>query len=289
MATEQCTVPPPPPLPPRQNIGKVVLSPGTTTAADTPVSDYLSEHWGRLTGSDDSLHIISTFRSLKPVAQNGPQCGIVALSMAAQLLQPAPAVSVDCIFDMAKAMNFTAKGEMFSVESMKLLAERALQCRARVLRCGLEQTVAEILRHLLRGNPVLVPYDSDGNYEPCLKRGRSAHWAVLHGFCAAVPRATATEVAGHLHADPHHERLHHVMPEQQLPPGYTEELVASSSNAFVYARQGKSRRYGLWNLEALLASNRNLIEVTTKHDASQFVLPDGGPAEGLAGKVLLLW
>ncbi|XP_064485016.1 actin maturation protease-like isoform X2 [Ornithodoros turicata] len=184
MTTEQVCNPPPPPSlpPPPQNWSKSV---GFTKWTEVPIGDYISKHWNRLTNDDDSMHVVSTFCTLNPVIQNGPQCGIVALSMATQLLKAS--VTVDRICQEAQILKFTAKGEMFSVENMKVLAETVLgTCDAQVLHSS-SSAPGQIIMHLLQGKPLLVPYDSDHNFEPCMRNGQSAHWAVLHGTLLAEP------------------------------------------------------------------------------------------------------
>uniref|UniRef100_UPI000B4DC924 actin maturation protease n=1 Tax=Lonchura striata TaxID=40157 RepID=UPI000B4DC924 len=68
------------------------------------------------------------------------------------------------------------------------LAQELLPCRAELLQGGLGgPNRARILRHLLGGQPLLVPYDGDSNHAPCCRRGHRAHWALLNGLLLAVP------------------------------------------------------------------------------------------------------
>ena len=54
-------------------------------------------------------------------------------------------------------------------------------CKADVVDGNLFTNRLLLLKYLLLGWPVLVPYDNDKNFEPCLKNGHKAHWAVLTG------------------------------------------------------------------------------------------------------------
>lgn len=172
---------------------------------------------------------------------------------------------------------------------MKTLAETCLgNCRAKLVR---DDRRAEVVGHLICGKPVLIPYDSDGNFEPCLKSGHTAHWAVLHGVCLIVNPSCLVEapLGSLLEQDLECTRMYHVrddLPEVGLSEAVPWALGAEA--VFVCGSQGKSRHVGLWDLELLLDSNRNLASIGPRHDASKFVVPDGGVAEGLSGQVLLL-
>ena len=39
-----------------------------------------------------------------------------------------------------------------------------------------------IVAHLMKGLPVLMPYDCDRDHRPCFKSGHKAHWALLKGM-----------------------------------------------------------------------------------------------------------
>lgn len=87
-------------------------------------------------------------------------------------------------------------------------------------------------------------------------------------------------------------RFHRKLPFKNcIPEEAITELVQLAEGreaaVFVYASQGKSRHTALWELGILLDSNKNLVDFTLKHDISEFVVPDGGVAEGLSNHVLL--
>uniref|UniRef100_G3MSI4 Actin maturation protease n=1 Tax=Amblyomma maculatum TaxID=34609 RepID=G3MSI4_AMBMU len=242
-ASEMIPPPPPPPPPPeeqRRQDGAALQRDHDTGVMDNPAVSLVEMQFEKIiTGFQDSI-AISRVSHLKQVLQKGPQCGLVALSMASQLLQGEP-VSVSTLFGMAKSLHFTKKGEMFSVENMKTLAEECLQkCSLEIV--SKEHRQAEIVRNLLRGKPVLIPYDSDGNFEPCLKRGRTAHWAVLHGICLVLrPSSLKGGLECLSQLDLQCQKVLHVgnsTPEEAI----TEFVKLAGSReavVYVYASQGK--------------------------------------------------
>ena len=59
---------------------------------------------------------------------------------------------------------------------------------------------------------------------------------------------------------------------------------------FVIAKQGKSRRYGLWSYLNLCESNNNLEELSPirETDERSYVIPENGVKGGLADQAILL-
>ena len=70
---------------------------------------------------------------------------------------------------------------MFSAQDMGSLGKKYYELTFEVIDSGLDDYV-QILNHLCRGYPVLIPYDEDRNHEPCLKKGNQSHWAVITGM-----------------------------------------------------------------------------------------------------------
>lgn len=235
-----------------------------------------------MTNGDESFSVISKLLPVKPLLQSGPQCGLVAFCMASQLLQSIP-IGVDEAFGTAKRLKFTNEGEMFSVENMLKLSKELLSCSCRIHHNLCE---GEVARLLLQGNPILIPYDSDRNFEPCLRGGRTAHWAVVHGLCLALPTSEVDFLRDSLTEDPQCHRILHLNDDSSLSDATVQDLLSRSVNTFAYGSQGKSRSVGLWHLDELLDSNRNLAEPGQRHDIARFVIPDGGVAVGLGGKLL---
>ncbi|CAL8350000.1 unnamed protein product [Arctogadus glacialis] len=218
--------------------------------------------------------------------QDGPQCGLVALWMAAHLRQPARPVAMETIVETALKRGYTAQGEMFSARDMALLAGEVCGCRADLLTGGMGgANAAAIVAHLRAGKPVLIPYDEDFNHEPCQRGGHRAHWAVASGVLLGVdsvcrdhaqpdPSLPWLHLAGGPTGAPHHP-----------PPG------APPREVYILAKQGKSLRYQLWRLEAAAESNGQLREMDPKRsgdDGARYVVPEGGVGAGLAGQVVLL-
>lgn len=156
--------------------------------------------------------------------------------------------------------------------------------RAEVRR-DLDRSAPEIIRHLCMGRPVLVPYDADSNYEPCLKSGARAHWATICGFCVAVSSDQVLEVGcktAPLGDPPDRHQIVHL--DHHQAARLFEQIKSHLSDLgriFVYARQGKTRRVQLWNFQQLVRSNRNLRQVSGRIMADPnrgpvMVLPGGG-------------
>mgnify|MGYP006952293390 FL=1 len=57
---------------------------------------------------------------------------------------------------------------------------------------------------------------------------------------------------------------------------------------YLIGRQGKSKHIGIWQFDELSKSNDNLIYFSNKRNNNDFVIPEGGPAQGLKGKAIIL-
>ncbi|XP_036392421.1 UPF0692 protein C19orf54 homolog [Megalops cyprinoides] len=214
--------------------------------------------------------------------QDGPQCGLVAMWMAAKLLKPPEGVSMERVVQTALERGYTAQGEIFSARDMAQLAEEVCECHSECLSGGMGgANTGPILKHLASGQPALIPYDEDFNHEPCLRNGHKAHWAVASGVLLGVAEAGLD--AAKFQNDP-------VLPWLLLPRGTPCWPVEGVQEVYILAKQGKSLRYQLWGLEGLVQSNAQLREMDPQRaaDGSPYILPPGGVEAGLAGKVVLL-
>ncbi|XP_072557078.1 actin maturation protease isoform X1 [Paramormyrops kingsleyae] len=214
--------------------------------------------------------------------QDGPQCGLVALWMAAQLLQPSADLSMENIVKTAMNQGYTAQGEIFSAHHMALLAEEVIGCWAERLTGGMGgANFCHILKHLADGQPILIPYDEDFNHEPCRRSGHRAHWAVASGVLLGLTHGSLN--SEDFCADP-------ALPWLLLPRHGCSGPTAGVQDAFIFAKQGKSLRYQLWSLELLTQSNAQLKEMDPQRaaDGSVYIVPQGGVGQGLAGQVVLL-
>ncbi|XP_042825360.1 UPF0692 protein C19orf54 homolog isoform X4 [Panthera tigris] len=193
----QAPIPPPPPLPPPPAVG----GPAPPHVFGLEKSQLLKEALEKAgpvpRSRDDVKRLLKLqkdrFRSdlqwilfcadLPSLIQEGPQCGLVALWMAGTLLAPPSGIPLERLVQMAVDRGYTAQGEMFSVANMGKLAQEALGCQAELLCGGLGGPNRDrVLRHLVSGHPLLIPYDEDFNHEPCQRKGYKAHWAVSTGW-----------------------------------------------------------------------------------------------------------
>ncbi|XP_065511307.1 actin maturation protease [Caloenas nicobarica] len=287
--------PPPPPLPPPPPPGRVLRDAleraGAALGGDGGVRELLRRRRDSLT---PPLKWLLFHRPAPPLIQDGPQCGLVALSMAASLLFPTHGVQLGQLVRAAQERGFTHRGEMFSAADMAALARDVFPCHPELLSGGLEgPNLPRILQHLISGLPLLVPYDEDSNHEPCQRRGHKAHWAVLTGVLLGVRTAALSPT---YRPDPEIPNLFHP------PASGGGELVLGGSGlrwggpggaverVLVLAQQGKSPRVQLWALGGLHGSNAQLSELSPRRtrDGHRYVLPAGGLAQGLGGRALLL-
>ncbi|XP_053945039.1 actin maturation protease [Anastrepha ludens] len=205
-------------------------------------------------------------RNIGVILQEGPTCGLTALSM---LLDGTP--SARELLQTARELRYTNNGEMFSAQNLFQLicdtlksandttaevinAIKATECAmssaetnakkcknaSAAVECELHQgplDCAKVRAALQSGACIFVPYDPDYNHSPCLKYGHKAHWALIIGF-----------------------------------------LISDKNEFFVLARHGKAKNLAVWSLDALSDSNANLIEFEQPkgYPDCDFLLPPGG-------------
>ncbi|CAL8144402.1 unnamed protein product [Orchesella dallaii] len=228
----------------------------------------------------------------KPILQNGPMCGIVALAEALQIMKKNVYVDPKVILDEAIKRGYSKQGEMFSVVAMQTLAEVFGGCQqSSVIDSEVKSTecVQKLVTNILMGFPALIPYDADYNHSPSQRKGHAAHWAVIHGLATCISSSNLNLVTKNsgfeiLLSSP---ELTIVQPIQQNQDKNITELFKTSS-LHVIAHQGKSYRIGLWKYNDLVESNQNLKEMAPKllNNPSEFVF--GDIVHGLCSKVLLL-
>ncbi|XP_074133659.1 actin maturation protease isoform X3 [Sminthopsis crassicaudata] len=215
--------------------------------------------------------------------QEGPQCGLVALWMAGSLLALPQDVSLERIVAVARERGYTAHGEMFSAASMARLAEEVFGCQVELLAGGLgEPNQSRVLRHLISGRPLLVPYDEDFNHEPCKKSGHKAHWAVGAGVLLGVP---SPALSPDYEEDTELKGLFYPASGKPPPP-----LPDPPEAIYLLCKQGKSWHYQLWDYQQLCESNLQLAQLAPSRttDGRVYVVPPGGVLAGLCGQALLL-
>ncbi|CAF0965606.1 unnamed protein product [Adineta ricciae] len=127
------------------------------------------------------------YKPIEPILQEGPQCGIVALAMA--MSNHSCDVKVQSIFEKAKELLYTIQGELFDAHVIPHLCEQ-FNLTATVHKWA---KVTDLVDCLQSGCICLVPYDSDANHEPCLKKGHRAHWLLVHGYLKELTSSSSNE------------------------------------------------------------------------------------------------
>ncbi|XP_061575420.1 actin maturation protease isoform X2 [Cololabis saira] len=280
--------PPPPPAPcppapasaPQRKLYQIIASNRSPVEGDHTEACLLL----RQRESRKDLQWILMNKYVPSLIQNGPQCGLVALWMAAHLRESQLSIDMETLVQMAKRKGYTAQGEMFSASNMSLLAEEVCGCRSELLSGGLSGNDATIITHLWGGQPVLVPYDEDCNHEPCQRNGHRAHWAVISGVLLGLDQGSVSKE--YTEPDPTLPWLH-LATDGCAPCPVGSEAVRE---VYILAKQGKSLRYQLWSLGSVAQSNEQLrtMDPQRANDGTEYVVPEGGVEAGLAGQAVLL-
>ncbi|KAM9318882.1 actin maturation protease isoform 1-T1 [Pholidichthys leucotaenia] len=288
--------PPPPPLPPpaplpapcppssaKKKLYQTIASSRSAVEGDHTEARLLLSQRESSFRPDLQWILVNTY--VPSLIQDGPQCGLVALWMAACLRQPQLTVDMETVVHTALSRGYTAQGEMFSARNMALLAEEVCGCKAELLSGGLNgNNAAAIITHLWGRQPVLIPYDEDYNHEPCQRSGHRAHWAVASGVLLGLDHGTVSNA--HAHPDP-------TLPWLCLAAESCSPCPIGSpalKEVYILAKQGKSLRYQLWRFDDVAQSNWQLriMDPQRANDGTQYVVPQGGLQAGLAGQVVLL-
>ncbi|XP_074661064.1 actin maturation protease-like [Tubulanus polymorphus] len=238
--------------------------------------------------------LLSHYMPVPSLLQDGPMCGLVALQLAAECLKVE--INAKELLKVAQNEGWSKQGEIFNAKHISLLVEKCLKCNAELITGGLDVNQEKISQHLMNGLPVLIPYDSDGNHEPCFKKGHKAHWAVLTGMVLVFNKSDYSAASIHelhYHQDEMLPNVFHAEISKDM--NYDEKRFAlmdyKRSDIYVYAKHGKSKYLDLWNYEQLAASNNNLVEVSGEilQDRDNFVIPIDGVISGLMGRSVLIW
>ncbi|XP_071352542.1 actin maturation protease [Trachinotus anak] len=276
--------PPPPPAPAqKKKLYQTIASSRSPVEGDHTEALLLLSQRDRSFRKDLQWILVNTY--VPSFIQDGPQCGLVALWMAAHLRQPQLSIDMETVVQTALSRGYTAQGEMFSANNMALLAEEVCGCKAELLSGGLSgNNAAAIITHLWGRQPVLIPYDEDYNHEPCQRSGHRAHWAVASGVLLGLDQGSVRE--NHHQPDPS-------LPWLYLPSGTRFPCPVNSTGlreVHILAKQGKSLRYQLWSLDSVAQSNEQLrlMDPQRANDGAQYVVPQGGVEAGLAGQAVLL-
>ena len=264
--------PPPPPAPPASLRGG-----SNTTTVRLPPDQALGEAAVRAVRFQQSRAQGSwcIFCPRVPPArlQVGPQCGLVALSLAAATR--GLTCTTEEVQELAIKRGFSSQGEMFSASDMADLSKEVLG-GGELMAISSLLDKAWLVSVLAEGRHLLVPYDCGANHSPCLEGGKRAHWALVVGlacrpaaFCKGTPLDLASGWSW--------------QGEPPAPSEMTDEVM-------LVARQSKSLVLGLWDRDELVESCLNLKDFYPKRgkEEDKFVIPEGGVEAGLAGKMVLL-
>jgi len=273
-------IPPPPPLdllPVRQDKHWLVSSP--TEDFEDHTKNTLNQ-WVELENIQENSMVAMWRKTPKTIIQQGPQCGLVALSMAAESL--GLSADTELLFNKAKEMGITKQGEMFCAANLCKLAN-CFNINS-TLGEGIIHNTEIILKILSSGKILLVPYDSDSNHHPCLKNGHKAHWAVVYGFVALIDEIKDTHYDNIENLGQNCYRIRSLNCSQQ-----SLWKQAGKENIYVMAKQGKSKQIGIWSLSKLADSNGNLSEVDPKRNSPiDYIVPLGNKLTGLCGKIIVI-
>ncbi|UXI17442.1 SERTA domain-containing protein 2 [Sarcoptes scabiei] len=257
-----------------------------------------------------SLSLLSFYNHCDPIIQIGPTCGLVALLMC---LKSITKIEIDLpeILERAKSHGYTKFGEMFSVlifdsdfsaENMSNFINKEFLLRSE-LKSDTERSMLTIVKHLCQGLPILIPYDADANYEPCMKEGSRAHWAILNGFCIlsevekdVLERNQPPSLIKQTDLD-NELQLFEILDEdhhQWRKIYHYIKRFLTLDKLFVYARQGRSRHLQIWSFKKLMQSNQNLKKVSSKilndPERSEMIYPqDGRIDKTLANNFILIF
>ncbi len=245
-------------------------------------------------------NVVSYVQSVRPVLQKGPMCGLVALTMASELLNPTSCHEASSsqsnthpgsILEFARHTELTKHGEMFSTQYMKRIVQEHLSLKAEVLQTESlsEMKLIELL--LSTTKTILVPYDADKNHTPCLAKGHKAHWCLLVGFVLCLTTDGRNTTLQQF-TQPTNKR--HLLLKEDNSKELFRTMLSSEkcriNELHIFARHGKSRYMGLWSWTELKRSNENLLEIDPQRtQPGEYVFPtSGGINEGLCNQIVIV-
>ena len=230
-------------------------------------------------------HFIVCLHDSEPVMQDGPMCGLVAISMACSLLhgKVLESASPNELLLKAQQQGYSKQGEMFSAEQLLSLSEEQLQCSGVLLTFD---NIKSIISSTITGSSLLFPYDADKDHSPCQLNGHKAHWAVTVGCVMLLSNKDIDYFIPFCDNKGEYYLLDRTKIIPQLVTRYTESVT--EANTWLLCRHGKSRHLGMWSLSNIRQSNANLKEPGPSRIVDDCIIPAGGLVEGLCGKAVLL-
>jgi hypothetical protein len=116
-----------------------------------------------------------------------------------------------------------------------------------------------ITRNLLNNNLCLIPYDKDGNNEPCFKKGHKAHWCIINGFIIIEPKEYKNKNIEYEITE--NSKFNIIWNNKKSSNEAINNLDDQLYNIYFICTHSSSRYPGLFKSENLLKSNAQLIEV----------------------------
>jgi len=212
--------------------------------------------------------------------QDGPQCGLVAVAIAA-----GDQVEVDTVVNMAKDLGYTNLGEMFSVDNMASLCKKVLDTEAIVCDTRLLLQPSWIIEKFIDGWQLLVPYDCAPNHSPAMFGGNKAHWGLITGWVLITEKEN--DLSSVITKEVENRENMVIVTAVEDKSKLQSLLKLPSSKLMLVARQSKSLVLGVWDVQMLVDSNENLKSVEDKR-GEEFVMPEGGVEAGLCGRMVLV-
>ncbi len=254
-------------------------------------------------GHDDTTkrNLVSYVQSVRPVLQKGPMCGLVALTMASEQLNPTSSHEASSsksnthpgsILEFARQTGLTKHGEMFSAQYMKRIIQEHLSLKAEVLRTESLSEMELIGLLLSTTKTILVPYDADKNHTPCLAMGHKAHWCLLVGFVVCLT-TDGMHTTLQQFTQPANKRRLLLKEDNSIKQLFLTMLSSEKcciNELYIFARHGKSRYGGLWSWTELKRSNENLLEIDPRRtQPGEYVFPTSGSIiEGLCNQIVIV-
>lgn len=163
-----------------------------------------------------------------------------------------------------------------------MLAKKVLNLNVSTLQC-MDSNRNLIIKNLLDGNPILVPYDTDANHEPCLRNGKKAHWCIANGVAMRINKDKFNSL---INDDDLMNRS--IIDLKNLKSDDRIKLINESLDLHLFCKQGKSMHLKLFPFDRLVESNKNLFEVDDSKQTSDFNIPNEGIKNSLCDQFLLI-
>lgn len=242
-------------------------------------------------------NLVSFIHNVRPVLQRRrPMCGLVALSMASDLMYGTIKDSTEplLVLEYAQKRSYTNQGEIFSSQHLLTMSQDLLNCTGDIIDSN-KITPSLVLEWLTSNKAILIPYDCDKDHSPYLSSGHSAHWCILVGAVFNVTHVPFTfdRLKPYLITleNTANECYLFSQPSETCIRPIIDSLVDSldfSNDFHVFTRHGKTRHLNLWKLKDLLLSCSNLKDFNPKKDPSDYVIPEGGIEKTLSSQVVML-